>query len=618
MPVVRFKCPGCEAPLKKSGPLQPSKRLECPRCGHRFFQPSVAETGKQEALPNAEHFEKIAASVSSTEEPETRWPEVPGYTIVGELGQGGCAVVYKARQTNLGRFVALKMILEGTRADPETVARFRTEAQAVAQLQHPHIVQVYEVGRHQGLDFLSLEYVDGPTLAKRLASSPQPVGPAAELVETLARAVHSAHLRGIVHRDLKPANVLLALPEAVPGTTVEQSGAQVLYGVPKIADFGLAKLIDADSSHTRTGIVMGTPCYMAPEQALGRSAAIGPASDTYALGVILYEMLTGRPPFRGATALETITMLLDDEPPPVRELHPSVPRDLETICHKCLNKEAHKRYPSALALADDLHHFRLGEPIQARAPGSLERAWRWCKHYPVAAGLLASTILFLVVGLWFLSALSDQMVRTAALESAAQQSDMLTEVNNSYADIVRRAQAGKLEVTHDYANKPAAIPIPATFTIELGQQISDKSETGMQVRVYSAFPFRSRTHGGPKDAFERDAWERLRDNPDKPVYVFEEYKGRPVLRYATARKMEATCVRCHNTHPDSPKTDWKVGDVRGVVEIIHPLDQDAARTRRGLQGAFFLIAVVCASLLGLSGLALFVGKVRRRRAEPKL
>src|SRR5262249_25414652 len=201
---------------------------------------------------------------------------------------------------------------------------------------------------------------------------------------------------------------------------------------------------------------------------------------------------------------------------------------------------------------------------------------------------------------------------TGARESAAQQSDMLLEVNNSYADVVRRARAGHLTVTHDYASKPDAIPIPATFTIELGQQISDRSDTGVQIRLYSDYPFRSRRNGGPKDSFERDALERLRAKPEEPGYEVGEDKGRPVRGYATARLMQDTCVACHNQHPDSPKTDWKVGDLRGVVEIIHPLDKHAERTRQGLRGAFTLIGVVCASLLGLSALALFL--TRRNRA----
>jgi serine/threonine protein kinase len=424
----------------------------------------------------------------------------------------------------------------------------------------------------------------------------------------LARAVAVAHQHGIIHRDLKPGNVLLALPAAGhdPGNR-NGSHAQDLYGIPKITDFGLAKRLDVgdNGAHlTRPGCIVGTPSYMAPEQATGRHGEVGPAVDVYALGVILYEMLTGRPPFQAATPLETVRLVTAEEPTPPRRLHSYVPRDLETICLKCLNKDRRKRYPSALALAEDLRRYANGEPIQARPPGVAGQVWRWCRRYPVPASLLLSMVCCLVVGYWYLSRLSDRLVRSAVLESAAQQSDMLLEVNNSYSDVVRRAKAGHLTVTHDYAGKPDAIPIPATFTIELSQQISERSDTGVQIRLYSDHPFRSRRNGGPQDQFEREALERLREKPEEPVYEFGEYKGRPVLRYATARRMQQTCVSCHNEHPDSPKTDWKVGDVRGVVEIIHPLDKHAERTRQGLQGAFALIGVVCASLLGLSGLAL--------------
>jgi hypothetical protein len=546
-------------------------------------------------------------------------PELPGYEILGELGRGGMAVVYKARQLSLDRLVALKMILAGPLARHQEVDRFRIEAATIAKLQHPNIVQIYEVGEHNGLPFLSLELITGPTLAKRLGSAPQPGRPTAELVETLARAIALAHERGIIHRDLKPSNVLLA---PVATGAIEGRAADQHYGLPKLTDFGLAKRLDSDFALTHTGDFLGTAPYVAPEQARGQTQEIGPATDIYALGAILYEMLTGRPPFRGASLLETLAQVTQQEAVPPSQLQPYVARDLEAICLKCLNKEPPQRYASALALADDLRRFQRGEPTHARPAGPFERLKRWCIRYPVPAALLAGISLCLVLGFWYFSRLTDDLVRASALENVSQQSDVLREVNDSYSDVVRRAQRGGVKATHTYLAKDTEIPIPATFTIELGRQISETSDTGVKVRLYSAYPFRSRLHGGPKDQFEREAWEHLSANPTEPYYRFEEYQSRPSLRYATARVMQPTCVDCHNHHPESPKTDWQVGDVRGVVEIIHPLDRDAARVRMGIREAFLFVGSVCLAVLVFGGLVLLGGKLHRRRradaAPPKV
>jgi WD40 repeat protein/tRNA A-37 threonylcarbamoyl transferase component Bud32 len=301
-------------------------------------------------------------------------PTVPGYEVLGELGRGGMGVVYKARQVKLNRLVALKMILAGGLADGAALARFRSEAQAVAALQHPNVVQVHEVGEHDGWPFFSLEYLDGGSLAQNLDGTPLPPARAAGLVATLARAMDYAHERGILHRDLKPANVLLSAD-----------------GTPKIADFGLAKQLEGDSGNTQSGTVVGTPSYMAPEQAQA-SKEIGPRADVYALGAILYELLTGRPPFKAPTPLETLVQAAMDEPVPPSRLNPRVPADLETICLKCLRKLPRKRYLSALRLAEDLERFEAGEPIRARPVGLLERGWKWARRRPALAGLLASLV----------------------------------------------------------------------------------------------------------------------------------------------------------------------------------------------------------------------------------
>jgi tetratricopeptide (TPR) repeat protein len=298
--------------------------------------------------------------------------------LLGELGRGGMGVVYQARQVALNRLVALKVIRMGAEADAAVLARFRVEAEAVARLQHPHIVQIYEIG---GLDdgssqcpFMALELVPGGSLAAKVNGTPLPPGHAAELVETVAQAIHFAHQHGILHRDLKPANVLLTAD-----------------GTPKVTDFGLAKRLEEGvTAQTRTGAVLGTPGYMAPEQGAG-TGPVGVAADVYALGAILYECLTGRAPFRGATPLETLEQTRNREPVPPSRLQPKVPRDLEVICLKCLEKEPRHRYGSAADLAEDLGRFRAGRPIRARPAQAWERLGKWARRRPAQAALVAVT-----------------------------------------------------------------------------------------------------------------------------------------------------------------------------------------------------------------------------------
>jgi tRNA A-37 threonylcarbamoyl transferase component Bud32 len=358
--------------------------------------PVAGTTGEPETVPPSaprpEHANLLHTPEPSTVSPgvgdsraPAAWekagaPSVSGYDILGELGRGGMGVVYQARHRKLNRTVALKMVLAGAHAGASQLQRFLTEAEAVARLQHPNIVQIHEVGEHEGLPYFSLEFCAGGSLAGKLDGTPRQPRGAALLVEVLARAIHAAHAKGIVHRDLKPANVLLAED-----------------GTPKVTDFGLAKKLD-EQGPTGTGAVMGTPSYMAPEQAAGKNKEIGPAADVYALGAVLYELLTGRPPFKAATSLETILQVVADEPVPVRQLQPKVPCDLETVCLKCLQKDSRKRYGTAQALADDLRHFLAGEPIVARPVGRLERGWRWCRRNPAVAGLLATVVLSLASG----------------------------------------------------------------------------------------------------------------------------------------------------------------------------------------------------------------------------
>jgi WD40 repeat protein len=304
-------------------------------------------------------------------------PSVTGYEILDELGRGGMGVVYRARQLRLNRPCALKMIRAGDLAGPRDAIRFLAEAEAAAQLRHPHIVQIYGMGEHDGRSYLELEYVEGGSLARRLDGTPWPPRRAAELIATLAGALEVMHARGIVHRDLKPSNILLEAD-----------------GTPKISDFGVAKALGVDSGLTATDEVLGTPSYMAPEQARGGKHA-GPAADVYALGAILYELLTGRPPFKAATFLETLEQVRSAEPVPPGRLQPRLPRDLETICLKCLEKEPTRRYEAA-ALTEDLRRFLAGEPIRARPVSRAERLWRWCRRNPIVAGLTASVVTLLI------------------------------------------------------------------------------------------------------------------------------------------------------------------------------------------------------------------------------
>jgi serine/threonine-protein kinase len=347
-------------------------------------------------------------------------------------------VVYRAREILLNRPCVLKMILSGAHAGPEDLVRFLAEAEAVAQLQHPNIVQIHHIGQADGLPFFELEYVDGGSLDTRLDGTPWKPRQGAALVLSLARGVADAHRHGIVHRDLKPANILMTTD-----------------GVPKIADLGLAKSLSKDTGLTRTDSIMGSPGYMAPEQAEGKTKQVGPLADVYALGAILYELLTGRPPFRGPTVLGTLEQVRSTEPVPPSRLVPGLPPDIETIALKSLQKEPAKRYDSAAALADDLQRFHAGEPITARPVPAWERAIKWARRRPAIAALVAALLLLVASllggGTWSYSKINRSLAlakdqRTKA-ESLAQA--------EAKASALAREQTAKAQEQTKVANQRA-------------------------------------------------------------------------------------------------------------------------------------------------------------------
>jgi serine/threonine-protein kinase len=367
--------------------------------------------------------------------PAAELPLIPGYQVEAVLGRGGMGIVYKARHVRLGRPVALKMLLAGPYAGPEERERFFREAEAVAGLRHANIVQVHDMGEHDGRPYFTMEYVEGGSLAQRLMGTPQCVSYAAALTATLAEAVQVAHQGGVIHRDLKPANILLQpkaeipipnsqmgnLPsDSVSPAPPSDSDCRLSDFGPKIADFGLARHCAGESGLTLSGARVGTPSYMAPEQALGKTHAIGPAVDIYALGAVLYELLTGRPPFRGATPTETELQVVHHDPVPPSRLNPKVPRDLETICLKCLEKDPKGRYATAAALADDLRCLGEGRPIKARPLGLGARFWRWCQRKPAAAALLAMALALVGLaiggGLWMEGQRAERREQTARQE----------------------------------------------------------------------------------------------------------------------------------------------------------------------------------------------------------
>ncbi|MEO1972522.1 MAG: protein kinase [Pirellulaceae bacterium] len=361
-------CPDCGANLAAETP-----ESLCPKC---LLQAGLASS--DDASSSREDPTLVTqASPTNTDKVGTVVRYFGDYELLEEIARGGMGIVYKARQTNLNRTVALKMILAGQMAGEQDVQRFYIEAEAAARLHHPNIVAIHEVGEHNGEHYFSMDYVDGPNLSEVVLQKPLTAQKAAVYLKTIAEAIHYAHEQGTLHRDLKPSNILIDRKDQ-----------------PRITDFGLAKRIEGDPQLTATGSVLGTPSYMPPEQAAAKRGLIGPTSDVYSLGAVLYHVLTGQPPFQAETALDTLLLVIDSDPVQPQTLNPKIPVDLATICLKCLAKRPEHRYLTAQELADDLGRFLDYEPIEARPASSARRAWSWTKRHPWAITAVALLVVF--------------------------------------------------------------------------------------------------------------------------------------------------------------------------------------------------------------------------------
>ena len=472
---------------------------------------------------------------------DARLPTIPGYEVLGVLGRGGIGIIYRVHHLKLDRDTALKMLLSGEFAAPVEVVRFMREAQAVAALKHPNIVQIYDVGEVDGRPYFTMELVDGGSLADKIAGTPQNARRAAELVATLAGAVRVAHQAEIIHRDLKPGNVLLTAD-----------------GTPKISDFGLARHFDGDGGLTLDGVRVGTPSYMSPEQVSGKSGAVGPAADIYALGAILYEMLTGRPPFRAATATETQRQAIEEEPATPSRLNTKVPRDLETICLKCLHKDPGRRYSTAAALAEDLRRFLKGEPITARPTGSAERVAKWARRRPSSAAMIlggAAVTLLLIAGAVWLTlergklkhAVEADLGHIAELQQQARWAEARLALERAHARLGRVAGAdSRQRVTQAKRN------------LDLATTLDD-------IRL-------SRVTGGQLDFYKRRANERYAEVFQGAALgtIHDDPKG-------VAARVRASAVR---TALVTALDDWAVcatdeGQRTWIINVARAADPDA-------------------------------------------
>jgi serine/threonine protein kinase len=549
------------------------------------------------------------------------------YELEEEIGRGGMGIVYRVRDTDLQRAMAMKVVLgrsgEGgsVACNPVMLARFLEEARVTGQLDHPGIVPLHDLGIDaRGCAYFTMRLVRGRHLGEvfALALEGAEGWTRERIVEALVKvceALDYAHAKGVVHRDLKPQNVMTGRFGEV---YLMDWGVAKVLGRAQVATTGrgsstasmsFVRVAQGDSSGgvTIAGSVFGTPAYMAPEQARGATDEVDEHSDVYSFGAILYHLLAGHPPYTPpGTQVSSSTLLrwvIEGPPEPLAAVAAHAPRDLVAVCEKAMAREKADRYADMREIADDLRAWLAGRPVSALPLTLTARAARWCRRYPWVAATLLAVTLGGATGLWRLSALGSDLVRQAAVDDAASKARMLEIVNELYSSsVVSRVDRTHVEVTHDWRDQPGAIPLPATFLTELASNISGEGG-GTLVKHYSDEPFRFR---GPAhlDEFGREALASLRANPDQPVTRFEELDGRPVLRYAAARRMAASCVDCHNTHPESSKTDWKVGDVRGVLEIVRPLDAVVERSRTNLRGTLLVVASVVIGLTALCAIAL--------------